>query len=62
MLAVRNRRTFLNQKLFSQLDFHINKQEVAAIQVVEADSYPVYCVFLMGWLTKLKQKDIESVI
>ena len=28
-----------NQKLFSQSDFHINKQEVAAIQVTEADSY-----------------------
>ena len=23
---------------------------------------PVYCVFLMGWLTKYRQKDIESVI
>ena len=60
MLAARNRRAFSNQKLFSQSDFHIDKQEVAAIQVTEADSY--FSLLLMGWLMKLRQKDIESVI
>ena len=27
----------------------------------KADSYPVYCVFLMGWIMTFKQRDIESV-